>query len=65
MQHKEDNQKTVTDYITGEEIPDIEAEANRQAVERFLLEKKGYLKNDIEVDAAIMMIVAGEPYRSS
>jgi hypothetical protein len=57
--------ETLTDFVTGKEIPNIGAEENRQAVERFLLEKKGYLKNDIEVDAAIMMIVAGEPYRSN
>lgn len=57
--------ETLTDVVTGKEIPNIGAEENRQAVERFLLEKKGYLKNDIEVDVAITMIVAGESYRSS
>jgi hypothetical protein len=57
--------ETLIDAVTGKEIPNIGAEENRQAVARFLLEKKGYLTKDIEVDVAITMIVAGEPYRSS
>ena len=36
-----------TDYVTGKEIPNIGAEQNRQAVERFLVEKKGFSKQDI------------------
>jgi len=57
--------ETLTDFVTGKEIPNVGAEENRQAVERFLLEVKGYLKNDIEVDVAIVSIVADEPYRSN
>jgi hypothetical protein len=54
----------ITDLVTGKDIPNVGAEENRQAVERFLLEKKGYSKNDIEVDVDMKLIVAGEPYHS-
>jgi hypothetical protein len=54
----------ITDFITGKEIPNIGAEENRQAVARFLVEKKGYLKAEIERDVEIEMTVAGEIYTS-
>ena len=43
--------ETVVDYITGKTKPDTGAEANRQKVERRLVEEKGYAKSEIEVDA--------------
>lgn len=52
------------DYLTGREMADVGAEANRQALERFLVETKGYTSNDIIVDAPLEIEVAGEPYRS-
>lgn len=52
------------DYLTGQKIPDVGAEANRQAVERYLVETKGYRAVDIVVDAPLVIEVAGEPYRS-
>lgn len=55
---------SITDFITGKKTPDIGAEANRQEVERFLVEEKKYLKADIEVDADIEINVANEVYRS-
>lgn len=54
----------ITDFITGKEIPNVGAEENRQAVEYFLVEEKGYLKAEIEIDVEIEMIVAGETYTS-
>ena len=54
----------ITDFVTGEEIPNVGAEENRQAVEHFLVEEKGYLKAEIEIDAEIEMTVAGEIYTS-
>ena len=54
----------ITDFITGRQVPSIGAEENRQALERFLVEQKGYLKTDIEVDADLEMTIAGELYRS-
>ena len=54
----------ITDFVTGQEIPNIGAEENRQAVEQYLVNEKGYLKDDIEVDVKIELIVAGEHYHS-
>ena len=54
----------ITDFVTGKDLPNIGAEENRQVIERFLIEQKGYLKEDIQIDADIEMTVAGEIYRS-
>lgn len=56
--------KMIIDFVTGRELPEVGAEANRQAVERFLVLEKGYDKTEVEVDADIAFEVAGEPYRS-
>jgi len=55
----------VIDYITGKKIPEVGSEANRQKVERFLVENRGYAKEDVEVDVGIELDVAGEIYRSA
>lgn len=55
---------TLIDFVTGREVPNIGAEENRQAVERFLVEQKGYSKEDIEVDAPIGLVIRSEAYRS-
>lgn len=55
---------TLIDIITGREVPDIGAEANRQAFERILVELKGFSKEDVEVDVPMELVVAGEPYNS-
>ena len=55
---------TITDFITGREVPNVGAEENRQAVEKFLVSEKGYLKEDIQVDVDLAITFAGEPYRS-
>ena len=55
---------TIIDFITGKEMPNIGAEENRQTIERFLVEEKGFLKADIAVDVDIEMTVAGEVYQS-
>lgn len=56
--------RMITDFATGRQLPEVGAEANRQAVERFLVSEKGFAKTDIEVDVDIAFEVAGEPYRS-
>ena len=56
--------KMLTDFITGKDVPNIGAEENRQVVERFLVEQKGYLKEDIQIDADIGITIDGELYRS-
>ena len=55
---------TLIDFVTGKEMPNIGAEENRQAVGRFLVEKRGYLREDIAIDVDIEMTVAGEVYQS-
>jgi hypothetical protein len=54
----------VTDFVTGREIPNIGAEENRQAVAQYLVNEKGYSKDDIEVDVKIEMVIGGENYCS-
>lgn len=55
----------ITDYITGKPIADVGAEANRQAVERLLVEQKGFLPADIAVDMPVNFIIAGKVYTSA
>ena len=55
----------IVDYITGVEVPNVGAEANRQAFERILVDLKGFIKSEVTVDVPLEMVVAGEPYRSS
>ena len=55
----------IEDFVTGRRVPNIGAEENRQRVERFLVEKGGYSKEDIEVDAEVRLTVAGEEYHSN
>jgi len=45
-------------------VPDIGAEENRQDVERFLVNEKGFSKEDIELDVDIELVIAGKPYKS-
>lgn len=52
------------DFITGEEVPDVGAEANRQEFERVLVEEKGYSREDVGVSVPLALEVAGEPYHS-
>jgi len=54
----------IRDFVTGKETPLIGAEENRQSVERFLIEQKGFAKQDIEVDAPIEITLSGDVYRS-
>ncbi len=53
---------TCHDFITGRLVPDAGAEANRQAVERLLVEQKGYAVEEIEVDVPLDVTIEGETY---
>ncbi len=55
----------IVDFITGKQIPNIGSEENRQKLERFLVNEKGYDHSDIQVDADIEVFFRGEPYRST
>jgi hypothetical protein len=54
----------ITDFVTGKEIPNVGAEENRQMVEQYLVNEKGFSKQDVAVDVDIEIRVAGELYRS-
>ena len=56
---------TIVDFITGEKVANIGAEANRQLLEQVLIEKKAYTRADIVIDAPIQVEIDGEWYRST
>jgi hypothetical protein len=55
----------IIDYITGLQVPNVGAEANRQEVERLLVEQKGFEKAEIQVDAPIVVTIGAEPYAAT
>ena len=57
-------QSHVKDFITGRSVPDVGAEANRQQVERLLVDAKGYPPEAVEVDAPISIQVQETVYTS-
>lgn len=59
------NPDVIVDFITGQAVPNVGAEANRQQVERYLVEAKGYRPEDVIVDAPIDVEIDGEVYRST
>jgi len=54
----------LVDYVTGKTVPNIGVEEIRQRVEQFLVEEKGYLKEDVCVDADIEIDIDGSCYVS-
>lgn len=58
------NDRMIVDFITARPVPDVGAEAVRQAMERYLVMQKGYAKSDIEVDVEITVDIGGDQYRS-
>lgn len=59
MGHKRILGKT-TDFISGREITDTDDERYRQKLARFLVEVKGYGKNDVEPRCRIEMLIEGK-----
>jgi hypothetical protein len=55
----------LADFVTGKEVPNIGAEENRQRVEHFLVEVKGYSKDDIEVDADLKFTIGDAEVHSN
>ena len=51
---------TCTDFITGETIVDTDDERCRQKLARFLVEEKGYDKNDLEPRLCIETLYSGQ-----
>ncbi len=59
-----DNPDELIDYISGHKLFNSGAELNRQAVERFLVDCKGFLKTDILVDVPISFNIGEKAYHS-
>ena len=51
---------TLVDFVTGCHVPDTDIEQVRQQVVRFLVQEKGYSKEDIEIGVAFEVKVAGK-----
>lgn len=65
MNTNETNPDVILDFITGQSVPNVGAEANRQQVERYLVEEKGYRREEVLVDAPIDVDIDGEVYQST
>jgi len=50
----------LTDFVTGETLVDTDDERYRQKLARFLVEEKGYRKEDLEVRRTIETLFAGQ-----
>ncbi len=57
--------EVLKDYVTGRETPNVGAEENRQAVEKALVELKGYSVEDIQVNAPVEFEVQDSVYKST
>ncbi len=53
------------DYVTGKEVPNVGAEENRQAVEKYLVMQKGFHREDLEIDAPLEIDINGEAYHAT
>lgn len=58
-------ERTLTDFVTGEKVPDTLAERVRQKTERFLVENKNFNKSDIEVGVEFEITSGGETFEPS
>lgn len=65
MSSDRSSDELLRDFITGRKVPNMGAEANRQQVERFLVETKGYAFEDIEIDVPIRVELADGSYTST
>jgi hypothetical protein len=61
MNHSE----TITDFLTGREIPNIGSEMNRQALEQYLVEDRGFEKKELLVDQPLSLMIQGELYHTT
>ena len=64
MAEDEISQDVMVDYITGKTVANVGTEEIRQRVEKYLVEEKGYQKEDISVGADIEIDIDGDRYAS-
>jgi hypothetical protein len=55
---------TLTDYLSGREIPFSNRDNIRQKIVKFLVEEKGYLKEDLSLDREISFVIENQQVRS-
>lgn len=55
----------IKDFITGREINNLGSEASRQIFEKFLVETKGFSKQEIRVDVPLIVQFKEEDYVSA
>lgn len=55
----------IRDFITGREIDNVGSEASRQIFEKFLVETKGFSKQEIRVDESLVVQFKGQDYVSA
>ena len=55
---------TLCDFITGREVPNVGAEENRQSVEKYLVNGRGYPKEAIAVDLPLRLDLDGDVYET-
>ncbi|MBC2703809.1 type I restriction enzyme HsdR N-terminal domain-containing protein [Desulfobacula sp.] len=55
----------ITDYITGKAVRNVGPEASRQIFEKFLVDEKGYAKENIKVDEELIVQFKGKDYISA
>jgi hypothetical protein len=54
----------IKDYLSGEMIPNVGAEANRQQLIQFLVEQKEYQKTNIGIDVPLSLVINDATYQS-
>jgi len=52
------------DFITGNNVPIVGSELNRQKLEQYLVEVLGYEKSAVEVGRELEFTAAGEPWKA-
>jgi hypothetical protein len=62
---KDSNPDLIVDFITGKSVPNMGPEVNRQQVEQYIVEVKGYRREEVMVDAPIDLEIDGAVYRSA
>ncbi len=64
MSDIEKSHDMLVDYITGKPVSNVGAEEIRQRLEKYLVEIKGYQKEELRVDADIEIDIDGSHYAS-
>lgn len=64
MSSKTSDYDVIVDYVTGKSVPNVGTEEIRQCLEKYLVEEKGFRKQEILVDGEIEVNIDGDLYQS-